>query len=103
MQENFKEAKECSFEFHYPEQQKTVESFTYEHNQSFLDWLGDIWTNTKSLTFESQCAVPECVYCVNRLELVEEVEGVEEVEVEDPESANHESGGLKQIINPDYH
>jgi hypothetical protein len=28
---------------------------------------------------------------------VEEVEGVEEVEVEDPESAKHESGRLKEF------
>lgn len=67
MHENFKEAKDCSFEFHYPEQQKTVDSFSYEHNQPFLDWLGDIWTNTKSLTFESQCAESQCVYCVNKV------------------------------------
>jgi len=34
---------------------------------------------------------------VEGVEEVEEVEGVEGVEVEDPESAKHESGGVKRL------
>jgi succinate dehydrogenase/fumarate reductase-like Fe-S protein len=67
MQENFKDASNFSFEFHYPENSKTIDPYTYEHNQSFLDWLGDIWQSTQSLSFKSQCEDPECVYCKNKL------------------------------------
>ena len=67
MNENFKEASDFIFEFHYPEKEKTIEPYTYEQNQFFHDWLGELWTKTQSLTFDSQCANPACVYCRNKL------------------------------------
>lgn len=67
MQENFKEASNYSFEFHYPENQKTVDPFTYENNPAFLDWLETIWTKTQSLSFASNCANQDCIYCKNKL------------------------------------
>lgn len=67
MQENFKEASEYSFEFHYPENQKTVDQFAYEQNPAFLDWLGNIWENTQSLNFSTSCSNQDCLYCKNKL------------------------------------
>ena len=67
MQENFKEASEYSFEFHYPENQKTVDQFAYEQNPAFLDWLGNIWEKTQSLNFSTSCSNQDCLYCKNKL------------------------------------
>ncbi|MCF8214779.1 MAG: PD-(D/E)XK nuclease family protein, partial [Chitinophagaceae bacterium] len=67
MQENFKDASAYSFEFHYPENQKTVDPFTYENNPAFLDWLETIWTKTQSISFATNCANQDCIYCKNKL------------------------------------
>lgn len=67
MHENFKQASSFSFEFHYPENIKTIDPYTYESNQSFLDWLGDMWTKTQALSFQSTCSDVECVYCKNKI------------------------------------
>ena len=67
MQENFGDHGVCNFEFHYPENEKTVTSYDYQSNDAFEEWLGDIWKNTQSLTFTSNCENPDCVYCMNGL------------------------------------
>jgi len=61
--DNFKDASNVEFEFHYPEIEKIVSPFEGEENEPFINWLGDIWTNTKALNFNRICENSRCVYC----------------------------------------
>jgi hypothetical protein len=66
----FEEARNVEFEFHYPEIEKIVFPFEGEENTSFINWLGDIWTNTQALQFNRKCENPKCVYCKVSFEMV---------------------------------
>jgi DNA helicase-2/ATP-dependent DNA helicase PcrA len=63
MLENFPGKDAYDFEFHYPENNHVITPFTFEANDAFDEWIGEIW---KSLRFQSQCEDPTCVYCLNK-------------------------------------
>ena len=67
MQENFGSKGKCNFEFHYPENNKTIDLYAYENHPAFLSWLETIWTKTQSFSFASNCANQDCIYCKNKL------------------------------------
>jgi ATP-dependent exoDNAse (exonuclease V) beta subunit len=63
IQDNFKEAGEVKFEFHYPEIEKIVFPFNGENNEPFKEWLKRIWERTHKLEFNKICEEPGCTYC----------------------------------------
>ena len=67
MQQNFKDADQYNFEFHYIEQDKIVTPFVYERNEGFEKWLEILHTNIKQMRFQEQCLNPECIYCKNKI------------------------------------
>jgi DNA helicase-2/ATP-dependent DNA helicase PcrA len=67
MHENFPDKSSYRFEFHYPEHESPITSFTYSSNDAFEEWLGNIWEKSQRLTFETVCKDPDCIYCANKL------------------------------------
>jgi len=63
IQDNFKDAGEVKFEFHYPEIKKIVFPFNGENNEPFKDWLKMIWDCTQRVEFNKLCEHHGCVYC----------------------------------------
>lgn len=67
MRENFKEKGSMKFEFHYPEIENGIFSFSRSDHEGFKDWLEQIWQRTKRLEFNIACDDPRCIYCAAKL------------------------------------
>lgn len=59
---NFKDQKRVLFEFHYPEKDNSIIECQDEINAPFIEWLEQIWKQTKELNFEN-CSNQTCIYC----------------------------------------
>ncbi len=65
--DTFKNTSNLEFEFHYPEIERIIFPFEGEENAPFINWLGEIWTNTQALTFKRTCENVKCIYCGIRI------------------------------------
>lgn len=63
MMKNFEAAQGFKFEFHFPELKPVISEFTYEQNQSFENFIVDIWDNIQQLRFQKFCGNTDCIYC----------------------------------------
>lgn len=59
---NYRNNKNVHFEFHYPEKDNTIVFCEDNPTESFLQWIGQIWQQTKQLRF-AKCSNQTCIYC----------------------------------------